>query len=55
MSRRKVDDPKTARTSLSFKQSELDFWKKEQLRLGFKSFSDFVRTCIKNFLGEINE
>jgi len=46
MTRRKVEEPKTARTSMSFKQSELDTWRDFATKNGFKSFSDFVRECI---------
>lgn len=52
MTRRKVEEPKNARTSLCFKQSELKYWKQKQKDLGFKSFSEFVRTCINQYLGD---
>lgn len=50
MSRKKVDEPKTTRTSLCFKESELQAWKQYQQNNGFKSFSEFVRVCITNYI-----
>ena len=55
MSRNKIDDPKTARISLCFRQSEINDWKNYQLNSGYKSFSEFVRQAINEFIkGEKN-
>lgn len=50
MTRRKVEEPKTARTSMAFKQSELDTWRNFATKNDFKSFSDFVRQSINHYI-----
>lgn len=50
MTRHKVEEPKTARTSMAFKQSELDTWRNFATKNGFKSFSDFVRQSINHYI-----
>lgn len=54
MTRKKVDEPKTARTSLCFKESELEYWKQYCKDNDFKSFSEFVRQAINEFIGGNN-
>lgn len=52
MSRKKVEEPKTTRTSLCFKKSELVYWKQYAKDNNFKSFSEFVRQAINKFIKE---
>lgn len=54
MTRKKVEEPKTARTSLCFKESELQYWKQYSKENNFKSFSEFVRQAINKFIGGKN-
>lgn len=54
MTRRKVEEPKTARTSLCFKESELQYWKEYSKEHNYKSFSEFVRQAIVQFIGGEN-
>lgn len=54
MTRKKVEEPKTARTSLCFKESELQYWKQYSKQNHFCSFSEFVRQAITYFIGEQN-
>lgn len=52
MTRRKLDNPKTARTSLCFTEKELQEWKEYCKKNNFSSFSEFVRQAILLFIGE---
>lgn len=54
MSRNKVENPKTARTSLCFRESELLYWKQYSKNHDYRSFSEFVRQAINKFIGEGN-
>lgn len=50
MTRRKLDNPKTARTSLCFTEQELQYWREYYKKNNFSSFSDFVRQAINYFI-----
>lgn len=52
MSRNKVENPKTARTSLCFKEKELSNWKQYSKDNSYKSFSEFVRQAIEFYIKE---
>lgn len=52
MTRRKLDNPKTARTSLCFTEQELQYWREYYKQNDFSSFSEFVRQAINLFIKE---
>ena len=52
MTRRKLDNPKTARTSLCFTERELQYWREYYKKNNFSSFSEFVRQAINLFIKE---
>lgn len=52
MTRCKLDNPKTARTSLCFTEQELKCWRKYCEKNNFSSFSEFVRQAINLFIKE---
>lgn len=52
MTRRKLDNPKTARTSLCFTEEELSEWREYCKKNNFSSFSEFVRQAINRFIKE---
>lgn len=54
MSRNKVENPKTARTSLCFQEKELNSWKQYSKEHSYKSFSEFVRQAIEFYIREKN-
>ena len=52
MTRRKLDNPKTARTSLCFTEQELQSWREYCKNNNFSSFSEFVRQAINLLIRE---
>ena len=52
MTRRKLNNPKTARTSLCFTEQELQYWREYCKENNFSSFSEFVRQAINLLIRE---